>query len=147
MKTIGQDEFYQHVTDFLKARGIELTDGAYTRHIRRACGLLSDALNAAQRTVKRARQEVDQKLAQLRQSIHEATAPEPPPAKPPPLTPEPPPVSPPPRSPRHAARRPPRQPAHQNGRGKSPPRQDRLLEPDRRRIRRNAGGASRQVAS
>lgn len=96
MKTIGQDEFYQHVTDFLKARGIELTDGAYTRHIRCACGLLSDAINAAQRTVKRARQEVDQKLAQLRRSIHEATAPEPPPAQPPPLTPEPPPVSPPP---------------------------------------------------
>lgn len=96
MKTISQDEFYQHVTEFLKARGLELTDGTCSRHIRRACGLLSDAINATQRTVKRARQEVDHKLAQLRQSIHEATAPEPPPAAPPPLTPDPPPASPPP---------------------------------------------------
>ena len=79
MNTIGKDELYRTVSDFMKSKGIKLTDGAYAEHIRRGCGLLSDAINAAQRTVTRAREEVDKKLLHLRQCIHEATAPPTPP--------------------------------------------------------------------
>lgn len=74
MKTIERDEFYQNVCAFMKSKGIELTDGAYAGHIRRGCGLLSDAINAAQRAVTRAKKEVDSRLSRLRQCIHDATA-------------------------------------------------------------------------
>jgi len=75
MKTIKQDELFQSLNDFLKVKGVELKDGAYAQRIRRACGLLGDTINATQRTAKKAKVEVDKKLDQLRQSIHEATAP------------------------------------------------------------------------
>jgi len=78
MKTIKQDELFQSLSDFLKAKGIELKDGAYPQRIRRACNLLGDAINATQRTAKKAKDEVDKKLDQVRQTIHEATAPKPP---------------------------------------------------------------------
>jgi len=80
MKTIKQDELFESLSDFLKVKGVELKDGAYSQRIRRACGLLGDTINATQRTAKKAKVEVDKKLDQLRQSIHEATAPKPPPA-------------------------------------------------------------------
>jgi hypothetical protein len=82
MKTIKKDELYQGLSDFLKSKGIEFKDGAYTKRINRACDLLTDAVNETQKTVKRARIKVDEKLDQLRRSIHEATAPKPPPASP-----------------------------------------------------------------
>lgn len=82
MKTIEKDELYQTISRFMKSKGLELTDGPYAGHIRRGCDLLSDAINTAQRAVVRAREEVDKKLLQLRQCIHDATAP----AAPPPPT-------------------------------------------------------------
>ncbi len=88
MKTIGKDEFYSNVSDFMRSKGIELTDGAYAEHIRRGCGLLTDFINATQRTVSRAKGEVDKKLLQLRQCIHEATAPPNPAPEPPAPEPE-----------------------------------------------------------
>lgn len=75
MKTIEKDELYQTISRFMKSKGLELTDGPYAGHIRRGCDLLSEAINTAQRAVVRAREEVDKKLLQLRQCIHEATAP------------------------------------------------------------------------
>ena len=80
MKTIKQDELFKSLSDFLKVKGIELKDGAYAQRIRRACNLLGDTVNATQRTARKAKDEVDKKLDQLRQSIHEATASKPPPA-------------------------------------------------------------------
>jgi hypothetical protein len=77
MKQIDKDELYQNLSSFLKSKGIELQDGSYANRIRHGCGLLTDAVNATQKTVKRAKVEVDKKLDQLRQSIHDATAPEP----------------------------------------------------------------------
>jgi hypothetical protein len=71
---------FQSLSDFLKVKGVELKDGAYAQRIRRACGLLGDTINATQRTAKKAKVEVDKQLDQLRQSIHEATAPKAPPA-------------------------------------------------------------------
>ena len=80
MKTIKKDELFQSLGDFLKLKGIELKDGAYAKRIRQGCDLLTDAINGTQKTVKRTKVKVDEKLEQLRQSIHEATAPKPPPA-------------------------------------------------------------------
>jgi hypothetical protein len=75
MKTIKPDELFGNLSDFLKTKGVELKDGVYSRRINRACNLLTDAINVTQKTVGRARVKVDRKLEQLRQSIHEATAP------------------------------------------------------------------------
>src|SRR6266487_195978 len=80
MKTIKKDELFESLGDFLKLKGVELKDGAYAKRIRQGCDLLTDAINGTQKTVKHARVEVDKKLDQLRQTIHEATAPKPPPA-------------------------------------------------------------------
>jgi hypothetical protein len=79
MKTIKKDELFRNLSDFLNTKGVELKDGAYAKRVNRACDLLTDAINGTQKTIKRAKVEVDNKLAQLRQTIHEATAPEPPP--------------------------------------------------------------------
>jgi hypothetical protein len=96
MKTIEKDELYRTISEFMKAKGLELTEGPYAGHIRRGCDLLSDAINVAQRTVVRAKEEMDKKLLRLRQCIHEATAPpqpetppSPAPATTPTVTPEP----------------------------------------------------------
>ncbi len=78
MKTIDQNELYQNLCHFLTSKGITLDDGPYTHPIRQGCNLLTEAINATQKTVSRAKVEVDRKLDQLRQSIHEATAPTPP---------------------------------------------------------------------
>jgi len=75
MKTIKKDELFESLGDFLKLKGVELKDGTYAQRIRQGCNLLTDAINGTQKTVRHARVEVDKKLDQLRQSIHEATAP------------------------------------------------------------------------
>ena len=78
MKTIKKDELFQSLGDFLKLKGVELKDGAYAQRIRQGCDLLTDAINGTQKTVKRTKVKVDEKLDRLRQSIHDATAPKPP---------------------------------------------------------------------
>jgi len=78
MKKIERDELYENLRGFLKTKGIALDSGAYSQRIQQGCHLLADAINATQKTVVRAKTEVDKKLDQLRQSIHEATAPKPP---------------------------------------------------------------------
>ena len=80
MKTIKKNELYESLGGFLKSKGIELKDGVYSNRINRACDLLTDAINETNRTMKRAKVKVDEKLDKLRQSIHEATAPNPHPA-------------------------------------------------------------------
>jgi len=78
MKTIKKDELFQSLGDFLKLKGVELKDGAYAQRIRQGCDLLTEAINGTQKTVKRTKVKVDEKLDRLRQSIHKATAPKPP---------------------------------------------------------------------
>lgn len=75
MKKIEKDELYENLRGFLKSKGIALDSGAYTQRIHQGCDFLAEAINAAQATVARARAEADKKLDELRQSIHEATAP------------------------------------------------------------------------
>ena len=80
MKTIKKDELYRNLAGFLQTKGIELKGGSYPQRISRACDMLTDAINETRKTVRTAKVKVDEKLDQLRQSIHQATAPKPPPA-------------------------------------------------------------------
>lgn len=75
MKTIKQNEIYQHVSEFLLARGIEFKEGPYTHRIRQGCALLSDAINTAQQGLHKAKTQVGNKFDEMRQVIHEKTAP------------------------------------------------------------------------
>lgn len=77
MTTIKQDELFENLSGFFRSKGVELKDGVYTQRIRQACDLLGEAINATQRTATNAKAQVDQTLDQLRQTIHEATAPRP----------------------------------------------------------------------
>jgi FtsZ-interacting cell division protein ZipA len=83
MNKIDKDELYQHLSQFLKTKGVEFHEGTYTERIRRGCSLLTDTINLADRAVKRAKTNVDKTLSQVRQTIHEKTAPKAPPAEPP----------------------------------------------------------------
>jgi hypothetical protein len=86
MKKIDANELYQNLSGFLLAHGVELKDGAYTERIRKGCHTLTEVINTTQNTVARARGTVDRNLDRLRQTIHDATAPEAPrtPGAPPP---------------------------------------------------------------
>lgn len=75
MKTLEKDELYRHVHGFLKSKGVQLQPGSYSQKIQQSCGLLSDAINVSQRGLTRAKTEIDRKLDQLRQVIHDKTAP------------------------------------------------------------------------
>jgi hypothetical protein len=77
MKTIERDELYEHLSGFLKAKGIELKEGSYAKGIQQGCGLLVDAINLSQKGINRAKVEIDQKLELMRQVVHEKTAPKP----------------------------------------------------------------------
>jgi hypothetical protein len=75
MKPIKRDEIYEHLSGFLKGKGIELTEGSYSSGIEKGCTLLADAINLSQKGLSRAKVEMDKKLDQMRQAIHEKTAP------------------------------------------------------------------------
>ena len=75
MKRIDKDELYKSMRGFLASKGVALEEGSFTQRIRQGCNLLTDAINATQDTVASAKTETDKKLEQLRQSVHEATAP------------------------------------------------------------------------
>lgn len=75
MKPIEKDELYQNLNSFLKTRGIELTDGSYANGIQKTCSLLADAINLGQQGFERAKTQFDKRLDQMRQVIHEKTAP------------------------------------------------------------------------
>jgi hypothetical protein len=75
MKPIEKDELFNHLNGFLKTRGIELTDGSYSNGIQKTCSLLADAINVGQLGYERAKTEFDKRLDQMRQAIHEKTAP------------------------------------------------------------------------
>jgi hypothetical protein len=81
MNPIDKNELFGHLSDFLKSKGVELKEGAYTRRIQTGCNLLADTINLSQRTMARAKTGVDQKLDRMRQVIHEKTAPKAPPVQ------------------------------------------------------------------
>lgn len=75
MKRLREHELFQHLSGFLKDKGIEIKEGSYARGIQRGCGLLTDAINLGQKGIGRAKVEIDKTLGQMRQTIHEKTAP------------------------------------------------------------------------
>lgn len=78
MNAIKENELYQNLSEFLKAKGVELKEGTYTARIRQSCSLLTDAINCTERGLKEAKTQVDRKLDEVRQVIHDKTAPRPP---------------------------------------------------------------------
>src|ERR1017187_4805858 len=77
MKPIQKDELYAHLSQFLKAKGVEMKAGSYPRGIHAGCSLLADAINLSQKGITRAKGEIDKSLERMRQAIHEKTAPKP----------------------------------------------------------------------
>jgi hypothetical protein len=79
MNKLKTGELYAHLSQFLQSKGIELKDGSYTERLQKGCTVLTDTINFAQVGLKKAKTGVDQKLDQMRQVIHEKTAPKTPP--------------------------------------------------------------------
>jgi hypothetical protein len=75
MKPIQKDELYENLSQFLKSRGIELKEGNYTKSVHAGCSMLADAINLSQAGLGRAKNELEKRLDQVRQVIHESTAP------------------------------------------------------------------------
>jgi hypothetical protein len=80
MKPIQKDEMFRHVSEFLQKKGVELKQGSYTRKIEKSCALLTDTINLSQRGLAQAKSRIERGLDQVRQVIHEKTAPKAPPA-------------------------------------------------------------------
>lgn len=78
MKTIEKEDLFQNVRQFLGTKGIQLGEGSYTQTIQKSCRILADVINLGQQGIERAKGGIDKKLDQVRQAIHEKTAPKPP---------------------------------------------------------------------
>jgi hypothetical protein len=87
MKTIQKAELYEHLSGFLKTKGIELTEGSYAQTIQKSCSILADAINLGQKGIQKAKTGIDERLESMRQVIHEKTAPKPPKSAPAPVEP------------------------------------------------------------
>jgi len=75
MKPIQKDELYAHLSDFLKAKGVEMKDGSYPKAVQKGCSFLADAINLSQKGISQAKVQIDKNLDRMRQAIHEKTAP------------------------------------------------------------------------
>jgi hypothetical protein len=75
MKPIEKHELYENLRHFLKGKGIELTEGSYSKGIHAGCSLLADAINLSQTGIERARNEIEKQVNNVRHVIHEKTAP------------------------------------------------------------------------
>jgi hypothetical protein len=84
MKPIAKNELFKNLSGFLKSKGIELTDGSYVKGIQQTCTLLTNAINVGQESLGKAKTELNKTCAQVKQVIHEKTAPTPPQASAPP---------------------------------------------------------------
>jgi hypothetical protein len=76
MKRIKKDEIFRNVAKFLKTRGVELTEGGYAGRIQKGCSALTGMINLSRDGIERATTEIDKQLEHLRQTLHEATAPQ-----------------------------------------------------------------------
>jgi hypothetical protein len=75
MKEIKKEEVFGNFRDFLKSKGIELQEGLYTQRIRQGCEIVTDSVNLSQQALRKTKSAVNRGLDQLRQVIHEQTAP------------------------------------------------------------------------
>jgi hypothetical protein len=119
MKKIDKDELFGNLKDFLKSKGIELQEGSYAHRIRLGTDMLTDSINVGQAAFGRAKEAVGQGLDQLRQSIHEHTAPKGTPPENQPGGNSNPPEDPKPAEPTASAKRPPRAKAKRSAKKKN----------------------------
>src|SRR5579864_5077341 len=75
MNEINKEEMFGNLRNFLKSKGIELQEGSYADGIRKSCDMLADTVNLSQRGFEHAKNAMGKGLDQLRQTIHECTAP------------------------------------------------------------------------
>src|SRR5262249_22068409 len=75
MKPIEKNELYENLRQFLKGKGVDLTEGSYSKGIHAGCSLLADAINLSQTGLELAKTELEKRVDQVRQVIHEKTAP------------------------------------------------------------------------
>jgi hypothetical protein len=75
MNEINKEEMFGYLKGFLKSKGIEIQDGSYADGIRKGCEILTDTVNMSQRAFDKAKVAVDKGLDQVRQTVHERTAP------------------------------------------------------------------------
>ena len=75
MSDIKKEEMFGNLKSFLKSKGIEVQEGSYADGIRKGCEILTDTVNMSQRSFDRAKVAVDKSLDQVRQTVHEKTAP------------------------------------------------------------------------
>jgi len=75
MKQIQKDEIYSHLSEFLKGKGVQLKEGPYTKGKHAGCSMLTDAINLSQAGLERAKAGFERGMDQMRQAIHEKTAP------------------------------------------------------------------------
>ena len=75
MNEINKEEMFGNLKNFLKSKGIELQEGSYSEGIRKSCDMLADTVNLSQRGFEHAKNAMGKGLDQLRQTIHERTAP------------------------------------------------------------------------
>jgi hypothetical protein len=75
MKPIEKDELYEHISQFLKAKGIEMKEGSYPKGIQKGCSILADAINLSQKGIAQAKEQIDRNLDRMREVIHAKTAP------------------------------------------------------------------------
>jgi hypothetical protein len=78
MNKLKPEELYRNLSGFLKDKGIELSEGSYSHAVQKSCGVLTDIINLGSEGVSRAKTKLDTVLEQVRQTVHEKTAPKPP---------------------------------------------------------------------
>jgi hypothetical protein len=75
MKRIEKDELYENLAQFLQQKGVKLTEGSYAQTLHKSCRMLADIINLSQQGLERAKTGIDTKLEQVREVIHQKTAP------------------------------------------------------------------------
>jgi hypothetical protein len=75
MSDINKEEMFGNLKNFLKSKGINIQEGSYANGIRKGCDILTDTVNMSQRALDCAKDAVDKGLDQVRQTVHEKTAP------------------------------------------------------------------------
>lgn len=81
MNEIKKEEMFGNLKSFLKSKGVELQEGSYSEKIRKGCEVLTDSVNLSQRAFEQAKTTMEKGFEQLRQVVHEKTAPKPPASK------------------------------------------------------------------
>src|ERR1700722_12257988 len=75
MNEINKEEMFGTLKSFLKSKGIDVQEGSYAEGIRKGCDILTDTVNLSQRAFDKAKGAVEKGVDQVRQTVHERTAP------------------------------------------------------------------------